>query len=546
MVSFLNDESKEGVRLLKMDSISSRKRGWRRTAVVSTISTLCCGTLLLIILVIVISQGDSNLFSTAIIFKGDCRTTKIVNSLLHLLLNLISGLILASSRFFMQILSSPSRQEVGRAHLQLRSLDIGVPSVKNFLFISPVKAVGWMVLLISSVPIHLFFNSSIFETDFQGSDWRLTIATHSFTTQEAAFFPPGVCLATAGIPKCEWAGGYGKPVDMAEYWHTSSAEYENITKAASQSRLWHNISSQDCLDEYASCKPKKKYRDVVVIVDTGADNPDGWKQSDFFSDTFDPLGSMWNSHIPPNDINSLWYSAQCATHLPISPMVVDRQVAVCVSTCGLVLGLGSAHPLTNTSTSSAPSWRIDAYPPLSCGNTYQEKQDEPQKSNGFDVRYCLAEPSPDYACRVGLVNILLLATIICVFWKVITCILIIYYLPSASLVTPGDALASFISHPDPVTLGLGTFSIPDSRRLQYGPPAYFGSELEHFTGLSDTIQPRLWRRKTDRLMSAIPKAAWSSSFAPIFFFLGVGGYYAYELQVNYIPDLYVYYYHIYT
>ncbi|KAI0376273.1 hypothetical protein F5Y04DRAFT_273865 [Hypomontagnella monticulosa] len=453
-----------------MDAIWSRQKGWRRTAVISTASTLCF-----------ISRGDSDLFSTATIYKGDCQTTKVVNSVLHLLLNLISSLILASSRFFMQILSSPSRKEVDRAHSQLRSLDIGVSSLKNLLFLSPIKTVAWMVLLISSVPIHLFFNSSVFETDFQGSDWRLTIATDSFSTNKVAFFPPGVSLGN--------------------------------------SKYWYNITAQDCLAEYASCKPKRNYRDVVIVVDTGTDNPDGWTQSEVFDGSFDSLGSTRISPMPPDDLNSLWFSAQCATYLPTAPVKTeDQRAAICIATCGLALGLGNTGLLTNISSSSTSGWTINTHTPPWCDINNQAKLGH-KGINALNVRYCLAEPSPVYVCRVGLANTLLLATIVCVFWKVVT-------------FTPGDALASFISDPDPITLGLGTFDISDSHRLQFEPRIFCESELGHPADLSNTVQPRYWHRKANRLVSAIPKSSWSSTFAPIIFFLAIGGYYSHLLRIH--------------
>ncbi|OTB05540.1 hypothetical protein M426DRAFT_10585 [Hypoxylon sp. CI-4A] len=505
---------------------------WRRTAVINIALTFSCGISLIIFIIVVTARQPASAHSTSIIYEGDCQRTEWINVLFHAFISLTSSLILASTRFFMQILSSPSRKEIDRAHMRLRSLEIGISSLKNLRFVSHIKSIGWLSLLVSSVPIHLFFNSSVFEVNYYGSDWRLTIASSSFSTQEVAFFPPGASLANAGVPTGGWDNsniseshgsarlGYGEFVALPEYWDKLSAAHQSITKTAKDSGQWYNMTAKQCLEEYASCRSRSEYRDVVIVVDTETNGTDGWVRSQVFSDPNEELDPIWDSHIPQDSPNSLWYSAQCATYLSTFPVWIDSY-AFCLNTCGMVLGLDSPSLLTNVSLphlEQRPSFEATS---LYNANSltrlgYNNKQKE------FNVRYCLAEPSPDYTCRVAMSNTLLIATITCVLLQVLIFTIITRYLSNESLATIGDVLESFITNPDPLTLGLGTLGIQDIHLLK-------SKKLDpnEVTKLSNKPQPRIWRRQSNRIISVVPKSAWSGTFAPILLFISMAGYYSF-------------------
>ncbi|KAI1799704.1 hypothetical protein F4811DRAFT_565344 [Daldinia bambusicola] len=485
---------------MKLLPIFIPQKGWRRTGIVN-------------LAFVMMTQRGSALNSTTIILEGECRKTRRANSVLHILISVTSTLILASSRFFMQILSSPSRLEINRAHLRLRSLEIGISSVKNLRFVSAYKTIGWAVLLISSTPIHLLFNSSVFETHFHSSvfethfhssEWHLTVASSSFSTREVDFFPPGASLANAGTPSLSW---------------------NNATEDSSCRYLEG--------DYYASCKPKDKYRDVVIVVDTQVNNPGGWTRSQVFNDPSDVLGPVWDLHIPPNDLNSLWYSTQCSTKLPagfVFPDYTDLKIAFCINSCGRALGFKSDGIPTNKPASSEEEWILNLNRSSPCSVSNEKRFGYNDKFNSFPVRYCLAEPSPVPQCYVGLSNILLLITISCVFLKALVCSLVVIYLPDTSLVTLGDALESFISDPDPVTLGLSTFNIYDSHRIQSEPLA--DARTDSADELTDTPQPRIWNCAVKkRLISVVPRSAWSGTLIPILCFACIGTYYANQMLV---------------
>ncbi|KAK0704872.1 hypothetical protein B0H67DRAFT_557589 [Lasiosphaeris hirsuta] len=100
----------------------------------------------------------------------------------------------------MQILNAPTRREVDCVHIKsggTKWLEIGVPSIRSAFHVSRFKTILWVLFNLSSVPIHLLFNSAILETDFMGTEFHLTIATESFLNGTkyygpgASFLPPG-------------------------------------------------------------------------------------------------------------------------------------------------------------------------------------------------------------------------------------------------------------------------------------------------------------------------------------------------------------------
>lgn len=86
---------------------------------------------------------------------GNCSRLGMLNSALHVALNIVSSLFLASGNYCMQILVAPSREEIDRAYSKGRSLEIGVPSVKNLWRIRRSRALTWVSIGVFSSLLHL-------------------------------------------------------------------------------------------------------------------------------------------------------------------------------------------------------------------------------------------------------------------------------------------------------------------------------------------------------------------------------------------------------
>ena len=94
-------------------------------------------------------------FSSSILYQGKCSISGNWARGLHLLINILGTIMLVASNYCMQCLCSPSRQDIEGAHAQRKWLNIGVSSIKNFRFVDRRRVVLWIVLLLSSLPIHL-------------------------------------------------------------------------------------------------------------------------------------------------------------------------------------------------------------------------------------------------------------------------------------------------------------------------------------------------------------------------------------------------------
>ncbi|KKZ66920.1 hypothetical protein EMCG_07416 [[Emmonsia] crescens] len=101
-------------------------------------------------------------FISAPIYQGKCSVSRNWAMGLHFLINCLSAVTLATSSYCMQCLSSPSRADTDRAHNQGRWLEIGTASISNFRFVGYKRLGLWLVLLLTSLPIHVIYNSAVF------------------------------------------------------------------------------------------------------------------------------------------------------------------------------------------------------------------------------------------------------------------------------------------------------------------------------------------------------------------------------------------------
>ncbi|KAI0468367.1 hypothetical protein F4859DRAFT_524623 [Xylaria cf. heliscus] len=114
-----------------------------------------------------------------LLYAGDCDTVKTANRWLHLLINALSTGMLSVSTFCIQLQASPTRADVDKAHKLNKWLDIGAPSLKNFRHIGKWRLVSCIVLAFSSLPIHLLFNSAVFEA-LASNDYSVAAVKSSF------------------------------------------------------------------------------------------------------------------------------------------------------------------------------------------------------------------------------------------------------------------------------------------------------------------------------------------------------------------------------
>jgi hypothetical protein len=137
--------------------------GWKFGVIgwlVAVIVTLFVNVGLLVFAIVGPNRGFNNGIGT--LLQDECSKITRYNISVHLIINAMSTLLLSGSNYCMQCLSAPTRREIDNAHKRGISLDIGIPSLRNLAVLGRWKVLMWILLGISSLPLHLFYNSVIY------------------------------------------------------------------------------------------------------------------------------------------------------------------------------------------------------------------------------------------------------------------------------------------------------------------------------------------------------------------------------------------------
>ncbi|KAF7167150.1 hypothetical protein CNMCM5623_000557 [Aspergillus felis] len=313
----------------------------------------------------------------------------------------------------MQCLGSPTRREVDSAHSKQRWLSIGTPTVRNIFFISKYKSLLWLVLGASSFPLHMFWNSTVFETkstndylavtvteDFlQGSQWAIPSKSHNVNEE------------------------YADADAKAAHYHNIIQDLQQeaiATKSGNSSSGLEFLDVEDCLRAYDQDKVSDRQH-VLLVVDNNAtatlaaevDTPTNSSVLAIYYNVFFTTGAplfLWMCNSSTNNLDVMngreW---SCASDLLKDG--VNNWIPGGAGTNGAVLG---------------------------------SQRDAP-------VRYCYSQRTPEQ-CKINIVPLFLIVVIICNAIKIAS---FLYTLritkKDQPLCTTGDAIQSFLKRPDPYT-----------------------------------------------------------------------------------------------
>ena len=91
------------------------------------------------------------------LYEGSCDKSRTLGLWLHLGINALSTLLLSGSNYTQQCLAAPTRREIDAAHARRRWMDIGVPSFRNLFKIKRERALLWIAIGFTSIPLHLLY-----------------------------------------------------------------------------------------------------------------------------------------------------------------------------------------------------------------------------------------------------------------------------------------------------------------------------------------------------------------------------------------------------
>ena len=436
-------------------------------------------------------------FVSATLYEGKCSTPKNWARGLHLLINILSTIMLAASNYCMQCLSSPSRQNIDDLHPKQEWLDIGIPSLKNLFFIGWRRRVLWMLLLVSSLPIHLMFVSeSIFL--FCGSNKKIRY-------NSAVFYALGTNEYHVMVASSDFDFDH-QPSNDTDF---ANCFEDNIAMSMSDfySGEFQRLEKEQCIDAYAVDFLGGRGNLVIITNNSTVDNKsllwagshngprdsNTFKSSNFKSDPFgwmcEYLGRV---DIPNKDPG--WYRNYCQKRYLIGDWSVVAQPwtaplinatifsdDIYTINTGNISGDISDHEfdserddlitledlmdqypqaeemrqyLDDASRWNNSTWasNITVQPAGSIctenkSGYYQRYDTEP-----YTVDYCLSQKIEE-KCQLVVNLPICLAVIFCNAVKVICMFLTAHDERREILLTVGDAVSSFMDKPDMMTEG---------------------------------------------------------------------------------------------
>lgn len=137
--------------------------------------------------------------------------------------------MLSSSNYTQQKLIAPTQAEVDRAHKQGRSLVIGTTNITNLLHISWSRKLLWLVLGLTSLPLHMVYNSVVF---------------------------PALAV-------------YRYRVFPATQEYLESGSDDNLKIYRNNSSRYKLLNKQECIDEYFVERLSKR-ADVILVLNPSA------------------------------------------------------------------------------------------------------------------------------------------------------------------------------------------------------------------------------------------------------------------------------------
>ena len=381
---------------LRYDSEEPIKRwfgyGWRggaKLAFGGTVFTLVINVVLMVYLTTAFKKMDG----FPVVYRGTCENAERQNTIYHFLINVLSTGLLAASNYCMQLLCAPTRANIDRAHATGHWLDIGIPSIRNLRFVHWKRRGLWLLLAISSIPLHLVYNSTFYAA-IANNDYNILYATQDFVD----------------------GGNY----DRSKFPDSSA---QNISSFQDLARNWTTLNNHDCIDSYAH-DFVTRYRNVIAVV------------SNVTADQDDTLLDVTVNELPASGRldktydSFAWICNDTATSGKTG--VTDRNSA------GFVPCASMATELANI------------------GNTWW-------KSGGYQISHCVAEEiTPD--CHLHFAPHLMGPVILMNIIKVLVAFYVAFRMVDVPLVTLGDAIESFIKHPDPSTNGMCLITAYDAAR----------------------------------------------------------------------------------
>lgn len=270
----------------------------------------------------------------------------------------------------------------------------GVPSVRNLRSISTRRVVFWWLLALTSIPLHLLYNSAVFST-LSVQKYQVYIVSSDFIDGAAFDIPDGhaVFLGT----------GTASAIPTAQAQATLLRYQQNLSSL-------RTLENPECIKAYRQAI-QSSYTDVVLVSSaTNAGNS--------LIDIYFDVGPSSSSLDLDTLVTNSW-------------MCDDPTSS---SSCDF-----------SSLADNAQYWNVTC-PGL------QNPADFSEGNVTAPIQYCLTRPR-EAQCKLELSLAIILIVVVCNLVKAFCIGFVAWEKNTNPLVTVGDAIASFLRHPDPSTEG---------------------------------------------------------------------------------------------
>ncbi|KAL2848856.1 hypothetical protein BJY01DRAFT_246232 [Aspergillus pseudoustus] len=512
-------------------------RRWIKGVMLCTwivLAVLLANSLLTIIAAAVAySKEKGQGFGYATLYQGRCSVAKNWTTGIHLLINILSTIILGASNYCLQCLSAPSRSEVDKAHAKRTWLNIGVSSIFDLL----VHGRGRrrylaFTLLATSLPIHLIYNSAVYYsvapaeykvviTETSNPIWT-TLVTSSHISEGAACVENNVGMSTSML----------------------------LATMNADTAIQH-MSASECFDHFASdyvygeralflmTNESIAGRYPAAYVDIGGRaqgyegknvNAYSWMcghECRYADEAQYTLGDWSIGGIP-------WLTARF--ELVVGTSTGPQSLSGDELQPGLYLGdTADTRRLWNL-LSQGPSTE-DLRADLDNGLLWEDSdwaehvlivgrefrcEDHHAVSRNYIIDHCLAILTTE-ACRLVFSPLICLVVIGCNVIKLTCMFLTARDDRDEIFLTVGDAIASFLRHPDPSTKGACLLSRDEASQGAHGwRRGGDTNKLDYLPGVNRGVPQQLPRRKL--YMQAISGKRWFTTLLICASILGASSY----------------------
>ena len=495
-----------------------KTRGWRLGTLVSCYAVAVCLLLELGLLTyaLLLNRPRDGL---GILYEGRCEKVKRLSILLLLPLNIIGTVLISTSNYVMQAVSAPTREEVDQSHAKGGFRNIGMPTSYDMVFARPYKSTLWWILALTTVPIHLFLNSSIFST-LQTNNYGIMVVSSDFEQDETW----KLCNTTTFENRTSTfvCGMYQQLTDR----HLPTS---NIT----------SLSPQECISRYGN-DLQSVASNVVLVTKNSSNsysiledmpsqdiilqhNPKGFGVERSYDPTTGDLELTFYGY----NVNPTWSSTSGLFTLPDDPIWKIASLRSVFN--AFDYRMCSLAPETYYNWNSSEMRRAEQWNPstwicptkdvlngddCNAGAIIGNLSDWKVTPKEIPIDSCYSVAAAEH-CTLQYSLTILIIIISCDSLKLLAMFLVLK-MPGNPLTTLGDAIASFMENPDPATAGRCLMNDEDMRRKSrvFGLAAARPLENQVLPKLGMTwsevvaARPVVWRSRNRRWYSVPSAKRW--------------------------------------